>query len=98
MGSNLKPDVRRSQSRNRQPALSAEKARRMLDWRPEYEIDDALRETIAWYEGHLGRAAVSVRQAAYDAGLEGSVHVCFSRPSCKPGISGANSPTCPTSY
>ncbi len=30
--------------------LSARKAREMLGWKPKYDIDDALKETIAWYE------------------------------------------------
>jgi len=30
--------------------LSAEKARRLLDWRPKYDQDEALSQTIAWYE------------------------------------------------
>lgn len=30
--------------------LSAKKARKMLGWKPEYDIDDALKETIAWYQ------------------------------------------------
>jgi CDP-glucose 4,6-dehydratase len=33
--------------------LSAEKARRVLGWRPRYELDAALRETIAWYRDFL---------------------------------------------
>ncbi len=30
--------------------LSAAKARRMLNWEPLFSIDEALRETVAWYE------------------------------------------------
>ncbi|QGJ69062.1 Nucleoside-diphosphate-sugar epimerase [Planctomycetales bacterium 10988] len=33
--------------------LSAEKARTMLDWKPSYELDEALNETIAWYQNFL---------------------------------------------
>jgi CDP-glucose 4,6-dehydratase len=33
--------------------LSSAKARRMLGWSPRYDLDDALRETIAWYEDFL---------------------------------------------
>jgi CDP-glucose 4,6-dehydratase len=29
--------------------LSAEKARRLLNWQPQYSLDDALKETIEWY-------------------------------------------------
>jgi CDP-glucose 4,6-dehydratase len=33
--------------------LSAEKAKRVLKWSPSYQVDEALRETIAWYTDHL---------------------------------------------
>lgn len=35
--------------------LSAEKARRLLDWSPQYDIDSALLETIAWYKELFGK-------------------------------------------
>ncbi|MCH8806867.1 MAG: sugar dehydratase, partial [Planctomycetes bacterium] len=35
--------------------LDCSKARRMLDWKPSFDPDDALRETIAWYETWLRR-------------------------------------------
>jgi CDP-glucose 4,6-dehydratase len=38
--------------------LSAKKARELLGWRPQYDIDDALKETIDWYR-ELFRAEVS---------------------------------------
>ena len=34
--------------------LSAEKARTTLGWRPQYDLDAGLGETIDWYRGHLG--------------------------------------------
>jgi len=34
--------------------LSAAKARNLLGWSPRYKMDDALRETIAWYQQLLG--------------------------------------------
>jgi len=37
--------------------LSAAKARAMLKWSPRYSIEEALRETIAWYRAHLTRPA-----------------------------------------
>ena len=55
MGSSLAPDIRNEASHEiRHQYLSAEKARRMLDWRPLYSLDEGLRKTIAWYTGYLG--------------------------------------------
>ncbi len=34
--------------------LSAEKARRVLNWRPIYNLDDGLQRTIQWYKDFLG--------------------------------------------
>ena len=50
MDADLEPDIR-AEATNEIPHqyLSAEKARRLLDWKPRWEFDDALRETIAWY-------------------------------------------------
>jgi CDP-glucose 4,6-dehydratase len=54
MGSPLRPDVRGEATNEiRHQYLSAEKARRLLDWRPRYTLDEALVETIAWDRGHL---------------------------------------------
>jgi CDP-glucose 4,6-dehydratase len=36
--------------------LSAEKARRMLDWAPCYELETALKETIAWYGDYFAES------------------------------------------
>ncbi|HZD12104.1 MAG TPA: dTDP-glucose 4,6-dehydratase [Candidatus Binatus sp.] len=33
-------------------SLSSEKARKVLDWRPTHEFDDALRLTVDWYRNH----------------------------------------------
>lgn len=33
--------------------LSAEKARRLLNWKPEYSLDESLKETIQWYSDFL---------------------------------------------
>lgn len=35
--------------------LDCAKARRMLDWRPSYTLEEGLRETIAWYRAYAGR-------------------------------------------
>lgn len=50
----LKPDVR-CEARNeiQHQYLSAEKARRMLAWKPRYGLDEALAETIDWYRNYF---------------------------------------------
>jgi CDP-glucose 4,6-dehydratase len=54
MNSPLQPDVR-NESVNEIPHqyLSAAKARELLGWRPCFELDEALRETIVWYRDFL---------------------------------------------
>jgi CDP-glucose 4,6-dehydratase len=54
MGSALEPDIR-ADARNEIPHqyLSAAKARDVLGWRPHYDLEDALRETIAWYQDYF---------------------------------------------
>jgi CDP-glucose 4,6-dehydratase len=50
MGSDLKPDIRNEATNEiRHQYLSAEKARRMLNWTPRYTLDETLRSTIDWY-------------------------------------------------
>lgn len=54
MGSDLEPDVRGEPADEiRAQVLSAEKARRVLGWRPLHTLDDGLRTTIDWYRDHL---------------------------------------------
>ena len=54
MESTLEPDVRNEASNEiRHQYLSAEKARRVLDWSPLYTLDTALDETITWYRQFL---------------------------------------------
>jgi CDP-glucose 4,6-dehydratase len=58
MGSDLKADVRNEAVNEIQHQyLSAEKARRVLDWRPLYTLDEGLRRTIDWYKTFLGHSA-----------------------------------------
>ncbi len=33
--------------------LSAEKARRLLHWKPQYSLEEGLREAIQWYDKFL---------------------------------------------
>ena len=50
MDSDLEPDVRNEASNEiRHQYLSAEKARRDLDWSPLFTLDEALGQTIDWY-------------------------------------------------
>ena len=54
MRSELEPDVRNEATNEiRHQYLSAEKARRVLDWRPLFTLDEGLRRTIDWYRGFL---------------------------------------------
>lgn len=58
MGSPLVPDVR-NEARNeiRHQYLSAAKARRVLEWKPLFTLEEGLARTIEWYRGHLGAGA-----------------------------------------
>ncbi len=50
MGSNLEPDIRNEvQNEIRHQYLDAAKARRLLDWRPLFSLDDGLERTVDWY-------------------------------------------------
>lgn len=48
------PEIRNTATGEiRNQYLSAAKARRVLQWRPEYDLDAGLRETIDWYRGYF---------------------------------------------
>jgi CDP-glucose 4,6-dehydratase len=54
MGSKLEPEVRNEASNEvRHQYLSAERARTMLQWAPEFTLDEGLERTIAWYREAL---------------------------------------------
>ena len=54
MHSRLTPEVRGEALQEiKHQYLSAAKARQMLNWRPRYELDEALSETIAWYRAYF---------------------------------------------
>jgi CDP-glucose 4,6-dehydratase len=50
MGSPLRPQVLNEASHEiREQHLNSEKARRVLNWRPLFSLDDGLRRSVAWY-------------------------------------------------
>jgi CDP-glucose 4,6-dehydratase len=50
----LLPDVRNEASNEiREQYLDCGKARRILDWSPEYTLESGLMETIGWYRAHV---------------------------------------------
>ena len=54
MGSDLKPEVRGEATNEiRHQYLSATKAKSVLDWSPQFSLDDALGRTIDWYRQFL---------------------------------------------
>ena len=54
MGSDLEPDVRNEASNEiRKQYLSADKARKVLDWSPLFTLEQGLGRTIAWYKAFL---------------------------------------------
>jgi len=51
----LPPDIlNQADNEIKHQYLAAGKAREKLGWQPQYDIDTALKETIAWYTGFLG--------------------------------------------
>ena len=54
----LEPEIQnRATHEIRHQYLSAEKARRLLDWRPLYTLDEGLGRTIEWYRRFFEGAA-----------------------------------------
>ena len=57
MGSGLEPDIRNEATNEiRHQYLSAAKARRILNWKPLFTLEEGLRLTIDWYKAFLGAA------------------------------------------
>jgi CDP-glucose 4,6-dehydratase len=55
MKSNLEPEIRNEATNEiRHQYLSAEKARRLLGWRPLFTLEEGLKQTIPWYREFLG--------------------------------------------
>jgi CDP-glucose 4,6-dehydratase len=60
MGSTLQPVIMGQAGQEiKNQWLSAAKARRMLKWRPRYQLDEALKETIDWYREYLSGDGVA---------------------------------------
>jgi len=54
MKTDLKPEIRNEvQNEIRHQYLSAEKARRILNWHPLFTLDEGLSKTIAWYQEYF---------------------------------------------
>ena len=53
----LEPDIRnRADHEIRNQYLSVSKARDILKWKPLYDLESSLRETVSWYRAFLGGA------------------------------------------
>jgi CDP-glucose 4,6-dehydratase len=58
MDSNLSPNVQNIATNEiRFQCLNAAKARKLLDWRPRFSLDEGLRRTIEWYKKSLGASS-----------------------------------------
>ena len=56
VGAKVEPELRNDATHEIQHQwLSAAKARRLLDWRPRFSLDEGLDRTIAWYREFLAR-------------------------------------------
>ena len=62
--SSLQPEVLNQASNEiRHQYLSAEQARTMLNWKPQFTLDEGLDRTIAWYRDFLGAPAAMTKSA-----------------------------------
>jgi CDP-glucose 4,6-dehydratase len=60
MGSDLQPDVRAEASHEiRHQYLSAERARRMLNWSPLFSLEEGIERTVRWYRQFFAEAGTS---------------------------------------
>ncbi len=66
MNSDLQPDIR-AEAKNEivHQYLSAAKARSMLNWKPLYTLEQALRETLGWYQDYLSDPETGQRDSAF---------------------------------
>ena len=57
MGTDVEPQIRdEAVNEIREQRVSAEKALRLLGWRPTRSLNEGLRRTIDWYRTHLQHA------------------------------------------
>jgi CDP-glucose 4,6-dehydratase len=62
MGSELEPVILNTASNEiHQQYLSAEKARKLLGWRPQFALEQGLQATIRWYQQFFGEVDFSSR-------------------------------------
>ncbi|MCP4171879.1 MAG: NAD-dependent epimerase/dehydratase family protein [Fuerstiella sp.] len=67
MGSTLEPVVLGEASNEiKHQYLDAEKARRMLNWQPLYNLDEGLNRTIEWYKNYIQSTANHASHASVD--------------------------------
>ena len=67
-----RPEVRNEAQREiRHQYLTAEKARRLLGWKPLFTLDEGLERTIAWYREFLERRSVSHEPRCRSCGTHG---------------------------
>jgi CDP-glucose 4,6-dehydratase len=61
MGSDIRPKVLNQATNEIQDQyLSAKKAKKMLNWKSQYTLDDGLAETITWYTRFLSMTGSKV--------------------------------------
>ena len=56
-GKDIKPEIL-GEAKNEidKQYLSSEKAKRILNWQPKYNIDEGLKKTVDWYRNYFGYA------------------------------------------
>mgnify|MGYP001585874129 FL=1 len=68
MGSELKPIIlNEAKAEIHDQTLSSEKALRLLNWQPHYNVDDGMAETVAWYKRYFEKPALASGSQTSDA-------------------------------